>query len=92
MENFWFIPSHYLEAVNNYSKEKVITTNNITPTTGINETAKIPQRFLYFSVRDNINKMNFVKKKEVKKKEKWRAQALKIVSTIFLIVCFVCLK
>ena len=68
LENFWFIPSHYLEAVNNYSKEKVITTNNITPTTGINETAKMPKGFLYFSVRDNINKMNFVKKRGKKKR------------------------
>ena len=68
LENFWFIPSHYLEAVDNYSKEKVITTNNITPTTGINETAKMPQRFLYFSVRDNINKMNFAKKRGKKKR------------------------
>ena len=41
MGNLWFIPSHYLEAVDNYNKEKVITTNKITPTTGINETAKM---------------------------------------------------
>ena len=53
--NLWFIPSHYLEAVDNYNKEKVITTNKITPTTGINKNAKMPQLklFLYFSFRDN---------------------------------------
>ena len=50
----WFIPSHYLEAVDNYNKEKVIITNKITPTTGINEAAKMPllKLFLYFSIRD----------------------------------------
>ena len=49
--NLWFIPSHYLEAVDNYNKEKVITTNKITPTTSINETAKMPliKLFLYFT-------------------------------------------
>ena len=52
--NLWFISSHYLEAVNNYNKEKVITTNKITPTTSINETAKMPllKLFLYFTFRD----------------------------------------
>ena len=54
--NLWFIPSHYLEAVDNYNKEKVVTTNKITPTTGINETAKMPplKLFLYFIIRDNV--------------------------------------
>ena len=32
----WFIPSHHLKAADNYNKEEVITTNKITPTTGIN--------------------------------------------------------
>ena len=38
----------------NYNKEKVITINKITPTTGINETAKMPllKLFLYFTIRD----------------------------------------
>ena len=56
LRNLWFIPSHYLEARGNCNKEKVITTNKITPTTGINETAKIPvlKLFLYFSIRENI--------------------------------------
>ena len=51
LENLWCIPSHYLEAVDNYNKEKVITTNKITPTTSINETAKMPliKLFLYFT-------------------------------------------
>ena len=31
-----FIPSHCLEVVNNYNKEKVIATNKVTPTTGDN--------------------------------------------------------
>ena len=54
LENLWCIPSHYLEAVDNYNKEKVITTNKITPTTSINETAKMPllKLFLYFTFRD----------------------------------------
>ena len=54
MANLWFIVSHYLEAVDNYNKEKVITTNQITPTAGINETAKMPllKLFLYFTIRD----------------------------------------
>ena len=54
--NLWFIPSHYLEAVDNYNKEKVVTTNKITPTTGINETAKMPQLklFLSFIIRDKV--------------------------------------
>ena len=52
--NLWFIPSHYLEPVDNYNREKVITTNKITPTTGINETAEMPllKLFLYFTIRD----------------------------------------
>ena len=52
----WFIPSHYLGAVDDYNKEKVMTTNKITLTTGINETAKIPplKHFLYFSIRDIV--------------------------------------
>ena len=41
--NLWFIPSHHVEAGNNYNKEKIITTNKIAPTTGINETAKMPR-------------------------------------------------
>ena len=51
--NLWFIPSHYLEAVDNYNKEKVITTNKITPISSINETAKMPllKLFLYLSIR-----------------------------------------
>ena len=47
--NLWFIPSHYLETVNNYNKEKVIT-----PTTGISETAKIPLNFSFISVSETI--------------------------------------
>ena len=43
--HLWFIPSHHLEAKNNYSKEKVVITNEINPTTGINETAKMPCHF-----------------------------------------------
>ena len=52
--NLWFIPAHYLEAVDNYNKDKVIAANKITPTTGINETAEIPllKLFLYFTIRD----------------------------------------
>ena len=42
LANLWFIPSHHLEAEHNYNKEKVITTNKITATTGINEPAKMP--------------------------------------------------
>ena len=40
--------------MDNYNKEKVITTNKITPTTSIKETAKMPLRklFLYFTIRD----------------------------------------
>ena len=51
--NLWFIPSHHLEAEDNYNKEKIITTNKITATTGINETAKMPllKIFLYFTIR-----------------------------------------
>ena len=59
--NLWFIPSHYLEAVDNYNKEKVITTNKIPCTTGINETAKMPLLKLFLiSVSETmfINKMN----------------------------------
>ena len=54
--NLRFIPSHYLEAVDNYHKEKLITTNKSTPATGINETSKMPllKLFLYFSFRDNV--------------------------------------
>ena len=54
--NLLFIPSHYLEAVDNYNEEKVITTNKITHTTAINETAKMPllKLFLYFSFRNNV--------------------------------------
>ena len=48
-ENLWFIPSHYLETVNNYNKEKVITS-----TTGISETAKIPLNFSFISVSETI--------------------------------------
>ena len=56
LSNLYFIPSHRLEAVDNYNKEKLITTNKITPTTGINETVKMPllKLFLYFSIRDNL--------------------------------------
>ena len=43
--HLWFIPSHQLEVVDNYNKEKVITTNKITSTTGINETAKMPRHY-----------------------------------------------
>ena len=52
MSNLRFIPSHNLEAVDTYNKQKLITTNKITPATGINETAKIPQLklSLYFSI------------------------------------------
>ena len=35
-----FIPSHYLEVMDNYNKEKVIVTIKISPTTGITETTK----------------------------------------------------
>ena len=51
----WFVPSHCFEAVDNYNKENLITNNEITPTTGINETAKMPllKIFLYFSIKDN---------------------------------------
>ena len=57
MGNLQFIPPHYLEVVDNYNEDKVITTNNIIPTTDINETAKTPllKRFLYFSIRDNVS-------------------------------------
>ena len=61
LSNLYFIPSHHLEAVDNYNKEKLITTNKISPTTGINETAEMPllKLFLYFSIREIfINKMN----------------------------------
>ena len=54
--NLWFTPSHYLEGVDNCDKEKLITTNKITPTTGINKTVKmlLLKMFLYFSIRDNV--------------------------------------
>ena len=59
MGHLWFIPSHHLEIVDNYNKEKVITTNKITPTTGINETAKMPLLKLFLYFRDNVyNIMN----------------------------------
>ena len=56
LANLWFIPSHYLAAADNYNEEKVITTNKITPTIGINDTAKmlLLKLFLYFSTRDNV--------------------------------------
>ena len=56
LSNLWLIPSHYLEAVDNYINEKLVTNNKITPTTGINETSKMPllKIFLYFSIRDNV--------------------------------------
>ena len=42
--------------MDNYNKEKVITGNKITPTTGINEAAKMSllKLFFYFSIRDNV--------------------------------------
>ena len=54
--NLQFIPFHYLKVVDNYNKEKVITTNKISLTTGINETAKMGllKLLLYFSIRENI--------------------------------------
>ena len=45
--NLWFIPVHYLEAGDNYNKEKVITTNKISPTTGVNETTYIIYIHIY---------------------------------------------
>ena len=36
---------HLLECMDNYNKEKVITTNKITPNTGINETAKMQRHY-----------------------------------------------
>ena len=50
MGHLWFIPSYDLEAVtvDNYSKEKVITTNKITPVNGINETLKNETTFPSF--------------------------------------------
>ena len=39
--HLWFIPSYYLEVVDNYNKEKVIFTNRIAPTTVIIETTKM---------------------------------------------------
>ena len=52
--NLRFILSHYLEVVDNYNKEKLTTTNKITPTSSIYETAKMPllKLFLYFTIRD----------------------------------------
>ena len=50
--HLWFIPS--LEAVDNYNKEKMITTNKIAPTTGINETVKMPPLKLFLYFRDNV--------------------------------------
>ena len=50
----WFIHSHYLEPVDNYNKEKVITTTKITPTTGINETARAPLLKLFLYFRGNV--------------------------------------
>ena len=41
-EQLVFYSSHHLEAVDNYNNEKLITTNKITPTTGINETVIMP--------------------------------------------------
>ena len=37
LSNLCFIPSHHSEAVDNYNKEKLITANEITLTTGLNE-------------------------------------------------------
>ena len=53
---FSLISFHHVEAVDNYNKEKLITTNIVTSTTGINETTKMPllKLFLYFSIRDNV--------------------------------------
>ena len=45
--NLCYISSHSLEAVDNYKKEKVITTNKVTPNTGINKTAKTSPLFQY---------------------------------------------
>ena len=47
LANLWFIPVQYLEAGDNYNKEKVITTNKISPTTGINETTYIIYIHIY---------------------------------------------
>ena len=59
LSNLRFIPSHNLEAVDTYNKQKLITTNKITPATGINETAKIPQLklSLYFSIINIITSL-----------------------------------
>ena len=56
MSNLCFIPSHHVEAADNYNKEKLITTKIVTSTTGINETTKMPllKLFLYFSIRQKI--------------------------------------
>ena len=46
-----FIPSHCLEVVNNYNKEKVIATNKVTPTTGDNsETMFIKRMNIYIYI------------------------------------------
>ena len=50
MSNLFFIPSHQLEPVDNYNKEKLIPTNKITPTTGINETVIVPLLKLYMYI------------------------------------------
>ena len=57
IEQLVFYTSHHLEAVDNYNTQKLITTNKITPTTGINETAKMPllKLFPYFNIRDNLH-------------------------------------
>ena len=54
--NLWLIPSHYLEAVDNCDKEKLIITDKITPTTGINKTATmlLLNISFYYSIRDNV--------------------------------------
>ena len=41
LDNLRFIPSHYLEAVDNYNEEKETAINKISPTSGINKTAKM---------------------------------------------------
>ena len=46
--------SHYLGAVDNYNKEKVIATNKITPATGVTKTNEVPPLKLFVYFRGNI--------------------------------------
>ena len=88
MSNLCFIPSHHVEAADNYNKEKLITTKIVTSTTGINETAKMPllKLFLYFSIRDNVTMITlyiYIYRERERERERERTKNLNCRITQF---------